>query len=796
MRSDNGLEDSVEVNGIDGLTEQQVQERIEKGQVNAAAERTSRTVGSIIRSNVLTRFNAILGALLAVILVVGPLRDALFGGVLVANTLIGVMQEFRAKRSLDRLVVLSAPTARVVRSGRTLEIPVATVVLDDVLEFGPGDQVIADGDILASDGLEIDEALVSGESAPVAKVPGDPVLSGSFVVAGRGRYQATGVGHAAYAQKLASEAKRFKPARSELRAGIDRILRFVTWAIVLAAPLLLWSQMHAQSSLLPDALRSTVAGIVPMVPEGLVLLTSVALAVAVTRLSRRRALIQELPAVETLARVTTLCFDKTGTLTTGEAVVDAVEVLDHGADVEGALGALASADPTPNSTLRAIAARYPASTPWAATHTAAFSSARKWSGAAFGVHGNWLLGAPDVLLAGGQDAELCARAGAHAATGRRVLLLVHAGDLPTHGLPREFTPAALVILAEQLRPDTADTLAFFKCQGIALKVISGDHPQTVAAISRQVGVPGADAPIDARELPGGKTALAALMATHSVFGRASPDGKRLMIAALQSQGQVVAMTGDGVNDVPALKQADIGIAMGSGSGAARAIGQLTLLDSNFASLPQVLAEGRRVIANVERLAILFVTKTVYAAVLVVIVEATGLVYPFLPRHLTLIGTLTIGVPAFFLALAPNAERARPGFIDRVLRLAAPAGVIAATATLAGYCIALYGFGRALDEARTVASIILFCMGLVVLAVLSRPATPLRALLLSCMLAAFAAALAVPAVRSFFALVIPPLELWGVAAVAVVPASVALMLFQRRWSRDRSEAGLSHPGRHI
>lgn len=330
----------MQVTGIDGLTEQQVQERVERGQVNTAAERTSRTVGSIVRTNVLTRFNAILGALLAIIVVVGPLRDALFGGVLVANTLIGIIQELRAKRSLDRLVVLSAPTARVVRSGRDLDVPVATVVLDDVLEFGPGDQVIADGVILTANDLEIDEALVSGESAPVAKAPGDPALSGSFVVAGRGRYRATGVGHAAYAQKLASAAKRFKPAHSELRAGIDQILRFVTWAIVLAAPLLLWSQMHAQSSLLPDALRSTVAGIVPMVPEGLVLLTSVALAVAVTRLSQHRALIQELPAVETLARVTTLCFDKTGTLTTGEAVVDAVEVLDHGADVEGALGRL------------------------------------------------------------------------------------------------------------------------------------------------------------------------------------------------------------------------------------------------------------------------------------------------------------------------------------------------------------------------------------------------------------------------------------------------------------------------
>jgi magnesium-transporting ATPase (P-type) len=781
------------ISQTDGLTDQQVQERAARGQINRATERTSRTVGSIVSANVLTRFNAILGTLLAVILVIGPLRDALFGGVLVANTLVGIIQELRAKRSLDRLVVLNAPMARAVRSGRTVEVPVAEVVLDDVLEFRPGDQVIADGVVLTATDLELDEALVSGEATPVTKATGDPALSGSFVVAGSGRYRATGVGDAAYAQKLASAAKRFKPAHSELREGINRILRFVTWAIALAAPLLLWSQMRVQSSLLPNALRSTVAGIVPMVPEGLVLLTSVALAVAVTRLSQRKALIQELPAVETLARVTTLCFDKTGTLTTGEAVVEAVDLLDDGADVAGALGALAAADPMPNSTLSAIAIRYPALVGWKATHTAAFSSARKWGGAAFGERGNWFLGAPDVLLADGKHAELLARASARAGAGRRVLLLAHAGALPEHGLPPDLTPAALVIMAEKLRPDAADTLAFFQSQGIALKVISGDHPQTVAAVARQVGIPGADMPVDARELPSDKAGLAALMESRSVFGRASPEGKQLMLGALQSRGHVVAMTGDGVNDVLALKQADIGIAMGSGSGAARAVAQLTLLDGNFASLPQVLAEGRRVIANVERLAVLFVTKTVYAAILVFIVEAAGLVYPFLPRQMTLIGTLTIGVPAFFLALAPNAQRARSGFVSRVLWFAAPAGVIASLTTLAVYSIALYDLGSTLDQARTVTSIALLSMGLVVLAVLSRPATALRVLVLGCMVAASILVLAVPTMRSFFALVPLPFTLWSLAAVIVVPAAAILIfLLQRRLRGNLDEKFMPGP----
>lgn len=776
--------EDMPVSIADGLTDEDVQARVQRGQVNTAVDHTSRTLASILRANILTRFNAILSALLVVILVIGPWRDALFGGILVSNTLIGIIQELRTKRSLDRLVVLSAQVAHVVRAGKPVDIPVAAVVLDDVLEFRPGDQVIADGLVLTATNLELDEALVSGEAAAIAKVAGNPVLAGSFVVAGIGRYRATAVGNAAFARKLASEAKRFKPARSELRAGINQILRYVTWAIVVAAPLLLWSQMRAQSSFLPDALRSTVAGIVAMVPDGLVLLTSVALAVAVTRLGRRQALIQELPAVETLARVTTLCFDKTGTLTTGEAAVEAVESLKDGADLAGALGALAAADPLPNATLRAIAARYPPLAGWDVDHTAAFSSARKWSGAAFGQCGNWILGAPDVLLADGKHAELLARANSRAASGHRVLLLARSGALPENGLPPDLTPAALVIMAEQVRPETSDTLDFFQRQGIALKVISGDHPETVAAVARQVGVPGADAPFDCRELPTDQDTLADVMESRSVFGRASPDGKRLMLAALQGRGHVVAMTGDGVNDVLALKQADIGIAMGSGSGAARAVAQLTLLNGNFASLPLVLAEGRRVIANVERLAVLFVTKTVYATALTFIVAASGLIYPFLPRQMTLIGNLSIGIPAFFLALAPNPQLARPGFVRRVLRHAAPAGGIAAGATLAAYAFALYVLGSSLEEARTLSTVVLLCVGMVVLAELSRPSTTLRLLLLGGMSAAFAVLLTLPAARSFFALVSLPLILWGVAAGAVAASGAILIVVWHRLDGSR------------
>lgn len=774
---------------IRGLSDREVKDRVLRGEANTRKEQSSRTIGGILIANIFTRFNAIVSALLCVILVIGPLQDALFGGVLIVNTLIGIVQEVRAKRALDRLVVISAPTARVVRSGRAIDIPVAAVVLDDVLEFRPGDQVVADGIVLAADDLEIDEALISGESAPVSKAPGDRALSGSFVAAGHGHYRATAVGAKAYAQQLSSAAKVFKPAHSELSAGINRILRYVLWAIAVAAPVLLWSQFRAEPLLHAAALRSTVAGIVAMVPQGLVLLTSLALAVAVTRLGRRRALIQELPAVETLARVTTLCLDKTGTLTTGKLTVADVEILDADRGIAQALGALAAADPAPNATLRAIAAKYPAPSDWTVTDTVAFSSARKWSGVCFGDHGKWALGAPDVLLAGATHADLLERATAHAKAGRRVLLMAHASALPNDGLPAELVPAAFVLLAEDVRSDAAATLAFFVREGVAIKIISGDHPETVAAVARAVGVPGADDPVDALTLPRDAAALATLMEARSVFGRATPDGKRAMIAALQAKGHVVAMTGDGVNDVLALKQADIGIAMGAGSGAARAIAQLTLLDGNFACLPDVLAEGRRVIANIERLAILFVTKTIYAVGLVAVVAAAGLVYPFLPRHLSLVGGLTIGIPAFFLSLAPNAQRARAGFLRRVLDFAAPAGIATATATLSAYAIALYGAAATLDEARTVASIVLLACGLTNLACLCRPFTPVRLLLVGSMGLAFGIVMVVPIARRFFALVVLPVHLWGVAIIVGAVAAVVMSVIFRRVARVREAKAL-------
>jgi cation-transporting ATPase E len=750
-----------------GLGAADVAEREARGQVNLIPRSHTRTVTQIIRSNVFTRFNALLGAMLAVILVVGPLQDALFGFVLIVNTGVGLVQELRAKWTLDRLSVLTAPRAQVVRDGRILEVPVDRVVLDDVLELSSGMQVVVDGEVLVSDGLELDESLLTGESEPVPKRPGDPALSGSFVAAGAGSMVGTAVGADAYAVKLALEARRFTLARSELRDGVDQILRWVTFAIVPTAALLFVSQLRHHDGW-RTAVSGAVAGTVAMVPEGLVLLMSVAFAVAVVRLAKRSVLVQELPAVEGLARVDVLCIDKTGTLTAGKLTVVSVESLDEEVPVEEVLAAIAAADEHPNATMAAIGERYPTvPSGWAQTDSVPFSSARRWSAVAFGDRGSWFVGGADVLI----DAENAAsdRAADAAAEGARVLVVARGDELPQDGrLPPSLRPTALVVLKDTLRPDAARTLVYFREQDVTVKVISGDDPRTVGAIAEQLGLEGADHPIDARDLPDDEEALGDVLERASVFGRVTPQQKRAMVNALRSRGHVVAMTGDGVNDALALKDADLGIAMGSGSDATLAVAQLVLLDSNFAALPQVVAEGRRVLGNIERTSGLYITKTVYAMLLSLAVGVAGFAFPFLPRHLTLIGALTIGIPSFFLALAPNTDRFRPGFVSRVVRFALPAGALAAIATFLAYTIVQRQADVSLIEARTTAVMVLTWIGLLVLSIIAAPLNRARFLLIWSMAGLFLVAVMLPATQKFFALHSPDDLVWlaafGIAAI--------------------------------
>ena len=777
-----------------GLTSAEVRDRMRRDLANTLPESPSRSTSEIVRANVVTRFNILLTVLLVVILVaVREPRDALFGIVMVTNAGIGIVQELRAKATLDRLALLTTPKSTVVRDGRSVDIDIQHIVVDDVIELRSGDQLPVDGTVVTARGLEINESLLTGESDPVLKEPGDECLSGSFVSAGTGRYQATRVGTSAYAAKLAREAKRFTLVRSELRDGVDWILGGVSWAVGPMIALLVWSSYRAEEveTGFRGALSSAVAGAVGMIPQGLVLLTSIAFAVGVIRLGRRNVLVQELPAIEGLARVDTVCFDKTGTLTEGSLVVQEVAPIGD-VDPAPALGALAGAEPDPNATLRAVGAEYPVPDGWSADSTVPFSSARKWSGASFTGRGSWVLGAPEIVAPG--DDRVADASARHASLGRRVLLLARS-DLRFEGerLPRRLQPVALVVLGDRIRPDAAATLRYFAQQGVHAKVISGDHPETVAAIAREVGVPGSREVVDARDLPADPAELAAAVEANTVFGRVTPYQKRAMVRALQSRGHVVAMTGDGVNDVLALKDADIGIAIGGGSAASRAVAQLVLIDGSFDTLPGVVGEGRQVISNIERVANLFVTKTVYAIFIAIAVGLAGRRFPFLPRHLTLVGSVTIGIPAFFLALAPSTRRARTGFVKRVVRFALPTGVAAGLATFAAYELALTEEVE-LTEAATTATLVLAALGLFALGIVARPLETWKKWLIASMAGLLLLLLVWGPAQAFFELDMPRPAVF-LAGVGIVSLTGVLMLGTLNavgWAKQVPEILREHP----
>ncbi|MGW0143301.1 HAD-IC family P-type ATPase [Streptomyces calvus] len=779
---------------VTGLTRAEVADRVARGQVNDVPVRSSRSLAEIVRANVFTRFNAIIGVLWVIMLAVAPIQDSLFGFVILANTGIGIVQEWRAKKTLDSLALIGEVRPTVRRDGVPAAIGTAEIVLDDLIEIGPGDKVVVDGVCVETDGLEIDESLLTGEADPVPKMPGDQVMSGSFVVAGGGSFQATRVGREAYAAQLAEEASRFTLVHSELRSGISTILKYVTWMMIPTAIGLVISQLVVKDNELKDSVARTVGGIVPMVPEGLVLLTSIAFAVGVIRLGRKQCLVQELPAIEGLARVDTVCLDKTGTLTEGGMDVTGLRVLGDGDEryVRRVLGALGASDPRPNASLRAVIDACPRNDDWRTTGTLPFSSARKYSGATFEEAAGeepvgWLLGAPDVLL--DPDDPALADTARMNEEGLRVLLLARARpgvDIDDPAAARGVRPAALVVLEQRLRPDAADTLRYFAEQDVRAKVISGDNAVSVGAVASKLGLSGTT--VDARRLPADRDAMAEALDAGTVFGRVTPQQKRNMVGALQANGHTVAMTGDGVNDVLALKDADIGVAMGSGSEATRAVAQIVLLNNSFATLPSVVAEGRRVIGNITRVATLFLVKTVYSVLLAVLVVCSQVEYPFLPRHLTLLSTLTIGVPAFFLALAPNKERARPNFVRRVMRYAIPGGVLAALATFTTYLIARshYGGEGELAAETSAATLTLFLISVWVLAIIARPYTWWRVALVATMAGGFLLVLVVPWLQEFFALKLVGMTMpWIAVGIAAGAAAVLELLW--RWVDRRIPA---------
>jgi cation-transporting ATPase E len=764
----------------EGLSEAEAARRLaQRGR--PARQSSSRSYASIVRANTLTVFNLILAAFGLVTLIFGDARDALFVGIIVANSGIGIIQEVRAKRALDRLSLLVAPMAKVRRDGTSREIGVEQVVVGDLVLLAPGYQVIADGTLVEARDLRLDESILTGESALVARDRGDRVQSGAFVVEGTGAFRVEAVGTDSYAVRITGEARSFRHPRSPLEQSVNRLLYALVGLVVGLGAILGYSLYHRHVPV-HTAVATSSAGVVTLVPEGLMVLVSVTFAAAAVRMSRRGVLAQQLNAIESLASVDTICVDKTGTLTEAALRVrEAVPTAAAGRDgLERALGTIAAGATARNVTLEAIAHAY-ADGAEAVVAEVPFSSRRRWS-AVQTAAGSYYLGAPGRIPLG----ELEAVARDRQRQGGRVLAVARsaapvpaeAEDHPPSGL----VPVGLVVIAEALRPNIRDTIAFLGEQNVEIKVLSGDDPQTVAAIARDVGIhvtgveEGSAIPTD----PDGRAHFA-LQST--VVGRISPEGKRAVVEALRDEGRYVAMIGDGVNDVPALKSSRLAIAQGTGTQMARSVSDLVLISGDFATVPQLVAEGRRALRNLQRVSKLYVTKSALAAFLILTIGTSSDAYPLLPRHLSLAATLTIGIPTFFLALAPSTGPWRlDQFVRSVARFAIPAGVVIGTGLIAGYLFALHDLDLSIPDSRTVALTTLIADGLYLVMALEAGGSRRRSTLVGVMCAVMAgmyiAVLMLPGVRSFFELTAPSpgMILTALLASAVSIGALALCGF--------------------
>lgn len=726
-----------------------------------------------MRANVLTVFNLILAAFGVLTLLFGDARDALFLGIIVANSTIGISQEVRAKRALDRLSLLVAPHAQVNRGGSVRPVGVEEVVVDDLVMLEPGDQLVADGSLLSASDLRLDESILTGESEPAHRASGDEVRSGAFVVEGTGRYRVTAVGDESFAARITGEARSFRHPRSPLERAVNRLL-YALVALVVGLGAVLGYSLYHRHVTIHTAVATSSAGVVSLIPEGLMVLVSLTFAAGAVRMTRRGVLAQQLNAIESLASVDTLCVDKTGTLT--EAALRVVEVLPAAGIAEeavrGALAVLAASASVRNLTLEAIAQACPAErTP--ATGEVPFSSRRRWSAVQLDQQ-TLYLGAPGRLEAGSLAAVVEERQRA----GRRVLVIARSprpipatvGELP----PPEVEPLGLVVLAEQLRPNIRDTIAFLRGQNVEVKVLSGDAPETVAAIARDVGIPVAGVS-DGAAIPDDPEQRRRFAVGANVIGRISPEGKRSIVQALGEEGRYVAMIGDGVNDVPALKGARLAIAQGSGTQMARAVSDLVLISGDFASVPPLVAEGRRALRNLQRVTKLYVTKSAFAAFLILTIGISSEAYPLLPRHLSLAGALTIGIPSFFLALAPSAGPWQPDrFVRGVARFAVPAGIVLGTGLIAAYLFSRHDLDLSVADSRTVALTTLVISALYLVMALeaggSRQRSTLVAGMCAVMLVLYVGALLIPATRSFFELTTPD---FAMIATALLTGAVAI-----------------------
>lgn len=709
--------DTVEIPAeLEGLTASEVQRKIEDGQTNQVEENLLKSDKEIIKENTINIFNILNLVLALFVLLVGSPKNTLFFGVVVINTLIGIIQELRAKHTIDKLSVLAKTKAVVLRDGRLQQIDQEAIVLGDILYLRNGDQVPVDGNLLAGEGVEVDESLLTGEADRVQKTLQDELFSGSFVTAGECFYQGTAVGKDNFAEQLTSEAKTKKTGNSELTKVLSRMIAVLTIVIIPVGLGLFYSQYQASASI-KQAVLGTVAALVSMIPEGLMLLTSVAFAVGAANLARKKVLVQALPSIETLARVDVICLDKTGTITDGTLKFEQTlleEVSEN--RVNTIMGALLYHLKDQNATATALRKEFPAVSDWQAEKVIPFSSARKWSGVTFKDQGSFAFGAPEFIFKE-MTAEMQSKIQPYLEEGQRVLVLVEYPGTLEEELVYEPRLLATLIISDNLRENAQATFGYFAKQDVQLKVISGDHPLTVSKIAQKAGIKNAEAFIDMSSLDE-PIDYKALVTQTTVFGRVTPKQKQSLIQALKIN-HTVCMTGDGVNDVLALREADIGVAMANGSSAARAASDVILLDSDFARMQNVLNEGRRVINNIERVASMYLVKTIYSLVLAVIFMIIASPYPFEPVQLTPINALTVGIPSFFLALKPSYERIKGDFLNNILRVSLPGALTVVSAVMI-IQLANVLFDLDYQATSTMSVFLTGCVGLLVLYKVSFP----------------------------------------------------------------------------
>ena len=779
-----------------GLSSAQAQERADAGWANLPIDPPGKTVGQIVRSNVFTYFNMLFFFLAACVLAVGSWQNVMFMGVVLANIAIGIVQELRSKRTLDKLTLLTAPHGAVIRDGRRRKIPTSEMVRDDIVEFSAGDQIFADAVVVAGE-CSANEALITGEADEIKKKPGDELLSGSFVVSGQCRARLTRVGADSFANRLTLEAKAAKPPQqSEIMRSLTRLVQVIGIAIIPLGILMAVKEIAWLGRSVTDGVVATVASLIGMIPEGLYLLTSMALAAGVVRLAQKRTLVHDMGCIETLARVDVLCVDKTGTVTENKMTVEDVVPLCperfEESDIRLIMADYVAAMRADNDTMAALRRYFTGEVKQPAIKAVPFTSAKKFGGVSFHEDETYLLGAPDVLL-GERGGKYAKQIDAYSAKGCRVLLLgLYDGDPEDERPEAGLMPIALILLSNKIREEAPETFKYFAAQGVAIKVISGDNALAVSEVAKRAGIRGAENYVDARTLETDED-IAEAVERYTVFGRVTPDQKRRFVRALKAAGHTVAMTGDGVNDVLALKEADCSVAMASGSDAACQVSHIVLLESNFAAMPSVVAEGRRVINNIERSASLFLVKNIFSFILAVITLVFTLPYPVTSAQMSLVSALTIGIPGFILAMEPNSARIKGKFLPNVVGRALPGGLTNLFLVLGAILFCLV-FELPEDMMGTICTVILCVVGLMVVHRTCKPYDLLRRAMMVALVVGFGiCVLVLPELFTISKLDLPAGMILGVFVLLSWPALALLCRAQEKLKQ--SLASLRSGGRH-